>query len=97
MGTEVYHHLKQVLGERGLSTAVGDEGGFAPDVSSLEEVLLLLMEAVKGAGYQPGTEICFALDAAASEWKSEKGVGRYRLPKSGREYCSDELIDMYKI
>ena len=96
MGTEVYHHLKQVLGERGLSTAVGDEGGFAPDVSSLEEVLLLLMEAVKGAGYQPGTEICFALDAAASEWKSEKGVGRYRLPKSGREYCSDELIDMYK-
>lgn len=96
MGAEVYHSLKKVLEERGLSTAVGDEGGFAPDVDSLEEVLDLLVESVKEAGYECGKDICFALDIAASEWKSKKGKGCYHLPKSGRDYNSDELIDMYK-
>ncbi len=96
MGTEVYHHLKKVLTEKGLSTAVGDEGGFAPDVDGVEEVLDLLVEAVKRSGYQCGKEISFALDVAASEWKSEKGKGYYYLPKSKRDYCADELIDMYK-
>ena len=96
MGAEVYHSLKKVLEERGLSTAVGDEGGFAPDVDSLEEVLDLLVESVKEAGYECGKDICFALDVAASEWKSKKGKGCYHLPKSGRDYNSDELIDMYK-
>ena len=96
MGSEVYHSLKKVLEERGLSTAVGDEGGFAPDVDSLEEVLDLLVESVKEAGYECGKDICFALDVAASEWKSKKGKGCYKLPKSGRDYNSDELIDMYK-
>lgn len=96
MGAEVYHSLAKVLNERGLSTAVGDEGGFAPDVDSLEEVLDILVEAVKGAGYECGLDICFALDVAASEWKSEKGKGNYHLPKSKKDYNSDELIDMYK-
>lgn len=96
MGTEVYHSLKKVLDDRELSTAIGDEGGFAPNVDSLEEVLDLLVEAVKKAGYECGKDICFALDVASSEWKSEKGKGCYHLPKSGKDYNSDELIDMYK-
>lgn len=96
MGTEVYHSLKSVLERKGLSTAVGDEGGFAPDVESVEEVLELLVEAVENAGYQCRKDICFALDVAASEWKSEKGKGYYHLPKSGKEYRTEELIDMYK-
>lgn len=69
MGTEVYHSLKKVLEEKKLSTAVGDEGGFAPDVNSVEEVLELISEAVSRAGYKCGEDICFALDVAASEWK----------------------------
>lgn len=115
MGTEVYHSLKKVLAQRKLSTAVGDEGGFAPDVESAEAVLDLMVEAVNGAGYQCGTDICFALDVAASEWKPENsndaagkesdmmnsehkitGVFTYHQPKSGKDYSSDELIDMYK-
>ena len=96
MGAEVYHSLKKVLEEKNLSTAVGDEGGFAPDVDSLEEVLDLLVESVKEARYECGKDIYFALDVAASEWKSKKGTGCYKLPKSGRDYNSDELIDMYK-
>ncbi len=96
MGAEVYHSLKKVLEEKGLSTAVGDEGGFAPDAGGVEEVLDLLVEAVKRAGYECGKDICFALDVAASEWKSEKGKGNYHLPKAGSDYCSDELIDMYQ-
>lgn len=95
MGTEVYHNLKKVLEEKGLSTAVGDEGGFAPNVDGVEEVLDLLVEAVKRAGYECGRDICFALDVAASEWKSEKGKGNYHLPKAGSDYNSDELIDLY--
>lgn len=96
MGTEVYHSLAKVLNQRGLSTAVGDEGGFAPDVESLEDVLNLLVEAVKDAGYECGKDICFALDVAASEWKSTEGAGKYHLPKSGTDYDTDELIDVYK-
>lgn len=96
MGTEVYHSLAKVLNQRGLSTGVGDEGGFAPDADSVEAVLDLLEEAVNDAGYQCGNDICFALDVAASEWKSKKGAGFYHLPKSGKEYTSQELIEMYK-
>lgn len=69
MGTEVYHSLAKVLNAKGLSTAVGDEGGFAPDLGSVEEVMDTLVEAVKNAGYECGRDICFALDVAASEWK----------------------------
>lgn len=95
MGTEVYHSLKNVLFEKGLSTAVGDEGGFAPDVGSATEVLDILSEAVNKAGYECGKDICFALDVAASEWKSPKGKGMYHLPKAGCDYTCDELIAMY--
>ena len=96
MGTEVYHSLKKVLTEKGLSTAVGDEGGFAPDVNTVEEVLDILVTAVEGAGYVCGKDVCFALDVAASEWKSEKGKGHYHLPKSGKDYNTEELIDLYR-
>ncbi|MGN1206319.1 MAG: phosphopyruvate hydratase, partial [Eubacterium sp.] len=108
MGTEVYHSLANVLNNRGLSTAVGDEGGFAPDIDSVEKVLDLLVEAVDSAGYTCGSDICFALDVAASEWKpvgesdmmvSERkitGQFTYHLPKSGKDYSSDELIDLYQ-
>ncbi len=108
MGTEVYHSLKKVLNDRGLSTAVGDEGGFAPDVNSVQEVMDILVEAVTDAGYVCGEDICFALDVAASEWKplgtskmleaEQKITGQfsYHQPKSGKDYSSDELIDMYK-
>lgn len=108
MGTEVYHCLKKVLQEKGFSTAVGDEGGFAPDVDSVEAVLDLLEEAVNLAGYQCGRDVCFALDVAASEWKPPKdsdmmesehkitGQISYHLPKANKDYSSDELIDLYK-
>lgn len=108
MVTETYHSLKNVLEKRGLSTAVGDEGGFAPDVDSVEEVLNLITEAVDKSGYQCGKDICFALDVAASEFKPDDesvmiaddrkitGQFRYHLPKSGRDYQSDELIEMYR-
>ncbi len=91
MGTEVYHSLKEVLKALGLSTAVGDEGGFAPEIGEASAVMDILMEAVNKAGYEPGKDICFALDAAASEWKPA-----YYLPKSGKKYNSEQLIDVYK-
>ena len=79
MCTVVYHQLKAVLAERGLSTAVGDEGGFAPDLASSEQVLELMTEAVKKSGFRPGEDIVFALDAAASELYDE-GAGVYAFP-----------------
>ena len=95
MGAEVYHSLAEALNEKGLSTAVGDEGGFAPDINGAEKALDILSEAVGRAGYECGRDICFALDVAASEWKSEKGRGYYHLPKSGKDYSTEELIDKY--
>ncbi|MGH7207033.1 MAG: phosphopyruvate hydratase, partial [Nitrospiraceae bacterium] len=76
MATEVFHTLKALLKQRGLSTAVGDEGGFAPDLQSNEEALSLIVEAIEGAGYRPGRDIALALDPAASEFYEK---GRYRL------------------
>lgn len=90
--TEVYHALADHLRGRGLSTAVGDEGGFAPDLSGDEEALETLLAAIERAGYRPGRDFYLAMDAAASEWKSPRGVGFYRLPKSGAEYTSASLI-----
>lgn len=72
MGTEVYHALSLLLKKKGLSTGVGDEGGFAPDITDAAEVFHILTEAVKGAGYEPGRDIFFAMDAAASELYDEK-------------------------
>lgn len=90
---EVFHALASILKAKGLATSVGDEGGFAPNLSSDEETIETILEAIKKAGYEPGRDFMIALDAASSEWKSEKGKGFYRLPKAGTEYTSDELIE----
>lgn len=89
---EVFHKLASILKERGLATSVGDEGGFAPALKTDEEAIETILEAVEKAGYEPGRDFMIAMDAASSEWKSEKGKGYYKLPKDGAEYTSDELI-----
>lgn len=90
--TEVFHTLADILKEKGLATSVGDEGGFAPDLSSYEEAIEYILEAIKRAGYKPGEDFVLAMDAAASEWKgSEKG--EYILPKGGKKFTSEELIE----
>ena len=93
---EVFHALASILKARGLATSVGDEGGFAPNLTSDEETIETILEAVKKAGYEPGRDFMIAMDAASSEWKSEKGKGFYKLPKAGTEYTSDELIAHWK-
>ncbi len=90
--TEVFHALASILKAKGLATSVGDEGGFAPNLASDEETIETILEAVKKAGYEPEKDFRIAMDAASSEWKSDKGIGYYKLPKSGKEYTSDELI-----
>ena len=85
--------MAAILKERGLATSVGDEGGFAPALKSDEEAIETILEAVKRAGYEPGKDFKIAMDAASSEWKSEKGKGFYKLPKAGTEYTSEELIE----
>lgn len=93
--SEVFWMLKGILKEKGLTTAVGDEGGFAPDLHSDEEAIDCILEAIVKAGYEPGRDFKIALDAAASEWKAEM-TGKYRMPKSGKEQSSDELIDHWE-
>ncbi|MCR5701892.1 MAG: phosphopyruvate hydratase [Lachnospiraceae bacterium] len=90
--TEVFHALAKLLKSKGLATSVGDEGGFAPNLSSDEETIETILQAIKDAGYEPGKDFMIAMDAASSEWKSEKGKGYYKQPKSGKEFTSDELI-----
>lgn len=91
---EIYHTLKSVLHARALSTSVGDEGGFAPDLSSNEEALQLLVEACLAAGYTPGEQIRFALDPASTEFfDAERGV--YVLAGEGRELTSEEMVDFW--
>lgn len=94
--TEVFHALAKILKEKGLATSVGDEGGFAPDLSSDEETIETILEAVKAAGYEPKKDFMIAMDAASSEWKSEKGKGFYHQPKSGKDFTTDELIDHWE-
>ncbi len=89
---EVFHALQKILKGKGLATSVGDEGGFAPNLSTDDETIETILEAVKAAGYEPGTDFMIAMDAAASEWKGEK-KGEYVQPKSGRKFTSQELID----
>ena len=89
---EGFHALAKILKGKGLATSVGDEGGFAPNLASDEETIETILEAVKAAGYEPGKDFMIAMDAASSEWKSEKGKGFYKQPKSGKEFTSDELI-----
>jgi len=96
-GAETYHHLKKVLKDKGLVTAVGDEGGFAPNLRSNREALDLLMAAIEKAGYRPGEQIALALDAAASELGGESaGAFRYALAGEGKQGLSaDDLIALY--
>ena len=93
VGSEVFHALKKVLNERKLSTGVGDEGGFAPDLNSNTEGFELIMEAIKKAGYEPGKDVKLAIDVAASEFYKD---GKYNLVGEGRSLTTDELIDFYK-
>ena len=91
MGTEVFHHLKKVLKEKGLSTNVGDEGGFAPNIGSNEEAIQVVMQAIEAAGYQPGKDIWIALDAAASEFYDEE-KSAYVFESTGEEMSSSEFV-----
>lgn len=95
MGTEVFHHLKTVLKKKGMSTNVGDEGGFAPSLKSNEDAILTVIEAIEKAGYRPGEDIYIAMDAAASEfYNREEGV--YHLKKStGDKLKPSEMVDFW--
>ena len=91
--TEVFHALQALLKKEGKTTAVGDEGGFAPDLDSDEDTIEHILKAIENAGYKPGQDFVLAMDAASSEWKDkEKGKGFYHQPKSGKKFTSDELI-----
>jgi len=90
---EVFQTLKKLIKEMKDVTAVGDEGGFAPNsLGGDEDAIELILKAIKTAGYEPGKDFVLAMDAAASEWKSDKGKGFYHQPKSGKDFTSDELI-----
>jgi enolase len=92
IGTEIYHGLKAVLKERGLSTGLGDEGGFAPDLPSNTAALDLLVEAIERAGYAPGTDVVLAMDPAASEFFRD---GAYHLAGEGRTLSSEEMVELW--
>ncbi|MHC1786739.1 MAG: phosphopyruvate hydratase [Christensenellales bacterium] len=92
MGAEVYQTLKSILNKRGLSTAVGDEGGFAPDLKSNEEALKLLVEAIQAAGYKPGQDVSIALDPASSEFSKDQ---RYFIEGDKQGMTSQQMIDLY--
>ena len=93
MGAEVFHSLKAVLKGRGLNTAVGDEGGFAPNLQSNEEAIQVIIEAIEKAGYQPGVDAFIALDVAATELFKD---GKYHLAGEGRVLDTDEMVEFYK-
>ncbi|GKX29150.1 enolase [Vallitalea longa] len=101
MCSEVYHNLKKVLKEKGLATSIGDEGGFAPDLATSEEVIQIIMDAIERAGYKPGDDIRIALDVAASELYN-KETGKYHFPgeskMKGEEVIrtAEELVDYYE-
>jgi enolase len=95
MGTEVFHNLKAVLKSKGLSTSVGDEGGFAPNLSSNEEALATIVEAIKKAGYEPGKDIVLALDVAASGMYNEESK-TYNLEGEGRVLTVEEMVKYYE-
>lgn len=93
--TEVFHALQALLKSKGLATSVGDEGGFAPDLASDEEAIQYILEAIEKAGYLPGRDFVLAMDAASSEWKGSK-KGEYKLPKCGKVFTSEELVEHWK-
>ena len=92
-GAEVFHHLKKVLAGRGLNTAVGDEGGFAPNLSSNEEAILVILEAIEKAGYQAGSDIMLAMDVAATEFFED---GLYNLASEKRKLTAAEMVDLFE-
>jgi enolase len=92
--TEIYHTLKKVLRSRGLGTAVGDEGGFAPNLESNEAALEVIVEAIREAGYEPGGQVSIALDPAATEFY-DAGRGVYVLAGEDRELSSEEMVGFY--
>ena len=93
-GSEIYHHLKKVLSARSLSTAVGDEGGFAPNLGSNEDAVKIIIEAIEAAGYRAGEDVQISLDVAASEFFN-KETGQYELTGEGRKLDADEMIEFY--
>src|SRR4051794_14550207 len=95
IGTEIFHSLKDVLKSKGLNTAVGDEGGFAPNLSSNEEALATIMEAIENAGYKPGEEVLLAMDVASSEFYDKK-ENVYRLSGEGITKTSEEMVAWYE-
>lgn len=92
-GAEIFHHLKKVLAGRGLNTAVGDEGGFAPDLASNEDAILVILEAIDRAGYTAGTDIMIAMDVAASEFFED---GYYNLASENRKLPAIGMIDLFE-
>jgi len=93
MGAEIFHSLKKVLKDKGMNTAVGDEGGFAPNLESNAEALDIIVEAVKKAGYVPGKDVLLALDVAATELFKD---GKYIFAGEGREFTSEQLVEFYR-
>lgn len=93
MCAEVYHTLKKILKDKGYSTAIGDEGGFAPDLKSNEEAILVIIEAIEKAGYKPGKDMFIALDPASSEYYKD---GKYVLEHEGKSLTSEEMVDFFE-
>ncbi len=95
MGSEIFHNLKSVLKSKGLNTAVGDEGGFAPNLTSNEEALATIVEAIKKAGYEPDKDVKLAVDVAATElYDKENKI--YKLEGEGKEFSAEEMVDFYE-
>ncbi|MBN9293492.1 MAG: phosphopyruvate hydratase [Flavobacteriia bacterium] len=92
-GTEIFHHLKSVLKSKGMSTNVGDEGGFAPNLNSNDEAIEVVLEAIKKAGFEPGKDVFIALDAASSEFYKN---GKYVFESTGEERTSEEMVAFWK-
>lgn len=95
MGSEIFHHLKKVLNGKGYNTAVGDEGGFAPDLKSNEEAIEVILEAVEKSGYKIGQDIFLALDPASSEYY-DKDKKRYRLASESKELTAEQMVEFYE-
>ena len=95
MGAEIFHNLKKVLSKKGLNTAVGDEGGFAPDLKSNEEALQVILEAIQQAGYKAGKDVWICLDPASSSFY-DKEKGLYILSSENKELTSEEMVDYYE-
>ena len=93
MGAEAFHSLKKIWKEKGLNTAVGDEGGFAPDLKSNEDAIKLIISAIESAGYKPEKDIALAMDAAANEFYKN---GKYYLKSENKKLTSKQMIDYYE-